>query len=165
MKLLRYRHRHHCNVRVCLLFISTCSLGFLFKWASRIQSVKNAFIFKQQPNNGRQTSLHRASQYESRKQIYQQYYRPLEKQNVNCTRLVAGDPLTINNSYVLMKKFKRSTRNIKQDGFTTNCSYFRRSRGYIDHALSDLELDFPIAFGMAVYKDIEQVKRILVYIV
>ena len=156
MKLLSRRTRNRYNVLVFLLFIN--SLVFSLYLITGTRFFQNA---RQQPRKGRFTS----SEYESRKQIYHKYYRPLEKQSINCSRLVTGDQRTIQDSYVQMKKFNSSTRNIKQDVFVTNCSYFRRSRGYTDHPLSDLELNFPLAFGMAVYKDIEQVIHNAVYIV
>ncbi|KAH3706326.1 hypothetical protein DPMN_065711 [Dreissena polymorpha] len=44
---------------------------------------------------------------------------------------------------------------------TKNCSYFKRLRGYINHHLTEVERDFPIAFSLLIYKDIEQSERLL----
>ena len=44
---------------------------------------------------------------------------------------------------------------------TSDCPNFIRSRRYIQEPLSQLEADFPIAYTIAVYKDIEQAERLL----
>lgn len=44
---------------------------------------------------------------------------------------------------------------------TSNCVEFRRSRGYFARPLSQEEAEFPIAFSILVYKDIQQAERLL----
>ncbi|GFR91982.1 beta-1,3-galactosyl-O-glycosyl-glycoprotein beta-1,6-N-acetylglucosaminyltransferase 3-like, partial [Elysia marginata] len=44
---------------------------------------------------------------------------------------------------------------------TSNCEKFKRNRGYITSPLSREEENFPIAFSLLVYKDIEMVERLL----
>ena len=44
---------------------------------------------------------------------------------------------------------------------TRNCDDFIRQNGYIVDPLSEREERFPLAFSMVVYKDIEQVERLL----
>ena len=42
-----------------------------------------------------------------------------------------------------------------------NCSHFKTSRGYITHSLTQFEKEFPLAFSIIVYTDVEQVERLL----
>ncbi|XP_052285132.1 beta-1,3-galactosyl-O-glycosyl-glycoprotein beta-1,6-N-acetylglucosaminyltransferase-like [Dreissena polymorpha] len=44
---------------------------------------------------------------------------------------------------------------------TKNCSNFIHERGYIDHHLTEVERDFPIAFSIIMFTDIEQSERLL----
>ena len=44
---------------------------------------------------------------------------------------------------------------------TKNCELFKRSRGYITTSLTQEEEEFPIAYSMVVFKDIEMVERLL----
>ncbi|GFO07849.1 beta-1,3-galactosyl-o-glycosyl-glycoprotein beta-1,6-n-acetylglucosaminyltransferase [Plakobranchus ocellatus] len=44
---------------------------------------------------------------------------------------------------------------------TQDCDYFKRTRGYITSSLTQEEEEFPIAFSLIVYKDIEMVERLL----
>ncbi|GFR72327.1 beta-1,3-galactosyl-O-glycosyl-glycoprotein beta-1,6-N-acetylglucosaminyltransferase, partial [Elysia marginata] len=44
---------------------------------------------------------------------------------------------------------------------TQDCAWFQWIRGYIMSSLSQEEADFPIAFSLLVYKDVEMVERLL----
>jgi len=44
---------------------------------------------------------------------------------------------------------------------TQNCPHFVLERGYITDYLTDLERDFPIAFSLLMFKDVEQAERLL----
>ncbi|RUS71309.1 hypothetical protein EGW08_020928 [Elysia chlorotica] len=44
---------------------------------------------------------------------------------------------------------------------TRNCSWFKQTRGYVTSALTQAEREFPIAFSMLVFKDVEMVERLL----
>ena len=44
---------------------------------------------------------------------------------------------------------------------TKDCELFKRSRGYITTSLTQEEEEFPIAYSMVVFKDIEMVERLL----
>src|SRR6218665_712146 len=44
---------------------------------------------------------------------------------------------------------------------TKDCALFKKERGYVQVPLSREEEDFPLAFSLAVYRDVEQMERLL----
>ncbi|KAH9504570.1 Beta-1,3-galactosyl-O-glycosyl-glycoprotein beta-1,6-N-acetylglucosaminyltransferase [Bulinus truncatus] len=81
---------------------------------------------------------------------------------VNCGKLLSGDL----NEMVNSKKYVKSmNRTLLSEQFylnlTTNCELFQSQRGYIMCPLTSEEENFPIAFSMMVYKDVEMVERLL----
>ena len=100
--------------------------------------------------------------HKSKQQLYRRYYkRTTPEEEINCNNVVAGDIDTIKDT---TDRYKGHTRTrARNDSFENiaNCVEFRKERGYIEHPLSQEELDFSIAFGILVYKDIEQVERLL----
>ncbi|GFS12924.1 beta-1,3-galactosyl-O-glycosyl-glycoprotein beta-1,6-N-acetylglucosaminyltransferase 3 [Elysia marginata] len=99
------------------------------------------------------------------------------KRAVTVARLLAanGNPKTLsalrhkNESYVdavhtQVKKWSSEFKESSAEWYlnaTLNCSQFIQSRGYIMSALTQEEAEFPIAFSMVVYKDVEIVERLL----
>ena len=100
--------------------------------------------------------------HNSRQQVYLRYYkRTTPEEEINCNNVVAGDIDTIKDA---TDRYMGHTRTrARNDSFENidNCVEFRKERGYIEHPLSQEELDFSIAFGILVYKDVEQVERLL----
>ena len=100
--------------------------------------------------------------HKGKQHIYQRYYKRTKPEaEINCNNIVAGDIDTINDAN---DRYKGHTRTrARNDSFENidNCVEFRKERGYIEHPLSKEELDFSIAFGIIVYKDIEQAERLL----
>ena len=100
--------------------------------------------------------------HKSKQQLYRRYYkRTTPKEEINCNNVVAGDIDAINDA---TDRYMWHTRpKARNDSFEyiENCVEFRKERGYIEHPLSQEELDFSIAFGILVYKDVEQVERLL----
>ena len=100
--------------------------------------------------------------HKSKQQVYQRYYKRTKPgAEINCNDVVAGDIDAINDA---TDRYKGHTRTrARNDSFENieNCAVFRKERGYIEHPLSQEELDFSIAFGILVYKDVEQVERLL----
>ncbi|KAH9514867.1 Beta-1,3-galactosyl-O-glycosyl-glycoprotein beta-1,6-N-acetylglucosaminyltransferase [Bulinus truncatus] len=82
--------------------------------------------------------------------------------NVNCRKMFSGD----HDEIVFAQNYLK-TMNITMlsDQFylnlTTNCELFQKQRGYIMCPLTSEEEDFPIAFTMLAYKDVEMVERLL----
>ena len=100
--------------------------------------------------------------HNGKQQVYLKYYkRTTPKAEINCNKVVAGDIDTIKDA---TDRYMGHTRTrARNDSFENidNCVEFRKERGYIEHPLSQEEFDFSIAFGILVYKDVEQVERLL----
>ena len=70
----------------------------------------------------------------------------------------------LNRAARLAKKLTGKTRPLSPLFYinaTRNCARFIHSRGYINATLSRIEADFPVAYSLQVYKDIEMVERLL----
>ena len=84
-------------------------------------------------------------------------------QDVNCRAIINGDQnetrLASNISASQPRKFELNATDYIN--MTENCQEFKDNRGYIMSSLTKLEGDFPIAFSLLMYKDIEQVERLL----
>lgn len=56
-------------------------------------------------------------------------------------------------------------RDVMHDGdylsLTKDCRRFVTERGYLDHPVTDEELEFPIAFSILMHENVEQVERLL----
>ena len=97
-----------------------------------------------------------------RKSIYQKCYKQTKTQeNIDCEGIIKGNIESIKDAKKNLKSF--TTRGADTDYFinTTNCTLFKRDGGYIDHPLSPAERDFPLAFGVIVYKNVEEAERLL----
>ncbi|KAL4234494.1 hypothetical protein ACF0H5_006139 [Mactra antiquata] len=83
-------------------------------------------------------------------------------QDVNCAALINSDVREL-------EKTKKLTMETKQAilrpefyiNITNNCTNFISKRGYITDPLTDTEKNFPLAFSIIMYKDIEQSERLL----
>ena len=68
-------------------------------------------------------------------------------------------------STVAKKKMKLNPRQAISNGdfieFTRNCSTFKQLRGYTEYPVSEQELQFPVAFSILFYKNLEQVENLL----
>ncbi|WAR14174.1 GCNT1-like protein [Mya arenaria] len=82
--------------------------------------------------------------------------------SVNCSKIIlSGDPQEILYSYsVMLKSLKKHNRRDRMKK-VERCNYFIRSRLYIMHPLTQKEMDFPLAFSLVVYRDIDQIERLL----
>jgi hypothetical protein len=79
-----------------------------------------------------------------------------------CKQIIRGNPLVIKKANNIMIRFpKQSTSPQEYIDLANNCQIFRNNRGYILRALSRNEEEFPIAFSINIYKDIEQFERLL----
>ncbi|XP_041363811.1 LOW QUALITY PROTEIN: beta-1,3-galactosyl-O-glycosyl-glycoprotein beta-1,6-N-acetylglucosaminyltransferase-like [Gigantopelta aegis] len=81
---------------------------------------------------------------------------------VNCSGLIAGSKVTLQEVKKLMSNVKRPT--IPDSYFLTaakDCHAFRLKRGYILKTMTSEEENFPIAFSILMFKDVSQFERLL----
>ncbi|KAH3816925.1 hypothetical protein DPMN_118450 [Dreissena polymorpha] len=80
--------------------------------------------------------------------------------DVNCNAIFQGDKTEIKraDNTTQVRKFLQPQNYL---AMTKNCSNFIHERGYIDHHLTEVERDFPIAFSIIMFTDIEQSERLL----
>ncbi|XP_060555191.1 N-acetyllactosaminide beta-1,6-N-acetylglucosaminyl-transferase-like [Ruditapes philippinarum] len=98
---------------------------------------------------------------EYRKTIYDTFKRPNMNAGIDCYKLVENDVIEIAKAKQIMNHFPRRGIDVDKYARTYDCVNFRGGRGYIEHPLSQMELDFPLAFGITAYRDVEQVERLL----
>ncbi|XP_064643375.1 beta-1,3-galactosyl-O-glycosyl-glycoprotein beta-1,6-N-acetylglucosaminyltransferase 3-like isoform X2 [Lineus longissimus] len=89
---------------------------------------------------------------------------PILKRRIQpfCEGLFKQDEKVIDDAYEYMRSYERQS--ITDDGYiskTRDCPSFIQERGYIMKPLSQEENDFPIAYSMLMYKDVEQAERLL----
>ncbi|XP_060589516.1 N-acetyllactosaminide beta-1,6-N-acetylglucosaminyl-transferase-like isoform X2 [Ruditapes philippinarum] len=100
-----------------------------------------------------------------RKHVYDSFYRPIRNSfGVNCSKLIDNDKYEIFKAKTIMSSGRNTKSNLTSDFYlniTRNCSLFRKTRGYIQHPLTEEERAFPIAFSILAYTDIEQIERLL----
>ena len=82
--------------------------------------------------------------------------------NINCRGLITGSNDTIQE----IKKIMTNTRfSVVPDYYyitaATDCDVFIRERGYIIKSMTAEEENFPIAYSILMYKDVNQVERLL----
>ncbi|KAH3827155.1 hypothetical protein DPMN_129084 [Dreissena polymorpha] len=95
--------------------------------------------------------------------LYSQLQQTRSRHNmINCSKIVIdGDLLELSKAQQTMKESARPALDVTFFKNISNCGHFKKQRGYITHQLSEKESNFPIAFSLIVYKDIEQVERLL----
>ena len=80
-----------------------------------------------------------------------------------CRQLFSGDDVTV----ALANQYEwcdRSDDVITETDYvieTKNCSSFAANRGYLSHHVTIDELEFPVAFSILMYENVEQVERLL----
>ncbi|KAH3816267.1 hypothetical protein DPMN_117780 [Dreissena polymorpha] len=82
--------------------------------------------------------------------------------DVDCEAIFKRDKEEINGANTLTETLKRTHLQPNYyKKWTENCSSFKLHRGYITDTLSELEREFPVAFSILMYKDIEMFERLL----
>ncbi len=82
--------------------------------------------------------------------------------DINCAKLFSNDKEELKKAEIYQKKnTKVPIPDEEYPKLTRNCDTFKRERQYILKPLSQNEAEFPIAFSMVIFKDIEQVERLL----
>ena len=88
-----------------------------------------------------------------------QFYR---MSRVNCAKLFAGDPHELENANLYqVQNPKRPIPDMNYVQLTAKCQEFVVERIYITKPVSREEADFPLAFSILMYKDVEQFERLL----
>ena len=90
-------------------------------------------------------------------------------QVVNCRKLFADDQNEIDRAKTYVAALRdRSTMSLKSsnafayfNNVTSNCRDFLYRRAYMTFPTSEEELDFPIAFSIMMYKNVQQFERLL----
>lgn len=83
---------------------------------------------------------------------------------VNCAKLLKNDSKELTKAKQTMASrpfFKIPIYEEIYLNWTTDCERFKESRGYIQVPLSQEEEEFPLAFSIAMYTDVEQTERLL----
>lgn len=81
---------------------------------------------------------------------------------ISCPALFDGDPKEVQKAKDYMIAHPRtSIKDADYIAMTKDCKHFRSARGYFSEPLSQEEADFPIAFSILMYKNVEQIERLL----
>lgn len=104
-----------------------------------------------------------ADSIEYRKGIYHAYFQPSRtKMLVNCSAIVMDDnSAEIAKAKQIMKNWSPVKLPMIKYMKTLDCEHYKIGRGYILHPLSEMERNFPLAFSLIVYRDLEQTERLL----
>ena len=76
-------------------------------------------------------------------------------------RLINGDEQEIQNATSVSTKEIFRLKDADYAELASNCTNFVKNRGYITAPLSAAEENFPLAFSILMYKDVEQFERLL----
>lgn len=100
--------------------------------------------------------------YEYRKNIYATYFQPNRKQHlVNCSAIVLDEnEQEVAKARQVMQKRPQMKHFIQKYIRTLDCYQYKLGRGYIQHPLSSKEYNFPLAFSILAYRDLEQTERL-----
>ena len=87
---------------------------------------------------------------------------PQPKVSADCDKLFEGDEDVIEyTSFVQENRTKLYTLDNSYEFPKDRCSEFIKSRHYITEGVTKIEQDFPIAFSIMMFKDVEQTERLL----
>ena len=126
------------------------------------QAIQESQQQQQQPNQDSN-----ASTYGSRRQ-QQTFVSPspdivprVRVTDVNCAKLFNSDYA----EQKVAQQYQRANLKVpipdeEYSKLTQDCDKFKKSRQYILQPVSQLEADFPIAFSLVVFKDVEQIERL-----
>ena len=86
-----------------------------------------------------------------------------EIDKIQCAPLIQGDPNEILRAKKYMSKNPRKNLITPQQilNVTKDCNSYKKNRRYVLDYLTEEERNFPIAYSIMMYKDIEQVERLL----
>lgn len=125
--------------------------------SSLFNSSENINKIVQTSNNGTAAGKVRLSLYD----LYQVPRIPYPDQ-VNCAALLQGDTEELERATEAVKtRPKVPVFEEQYLEWTKDCRRFRKERGYVQIPLSREEEDYPLAFSLAIYRDVEQAERLL----
>ena len=83
--------------------------------------------------------------------------------DVNCRLIINGDvnETMLASNYSATRPRKGALDPEDYMNLTTDCAAFIHKRGYVMSSLTKLEADFPIAFSLMMFKDVQQVELLL----
>ncbi|KAL8586565.1 hypothetical protein ACOMHN_053918 [Nucella lapillus] len=88
-------------------------------------------------------------------------YKPVLKEGVNCSRVWEGDGGEVEKALGFQDSILPARRPAGfYQNITSDCRRYRQQAGYIE-SVSEEEREFPLAFSVMVYKEMEQVERLL----
>ena len=85
-----------------------------------------------------------------------------EADNANCEKIFSNDKKEIDT--VFKKEEDTNKLPVHDEEYSKlaeNCDNFKQSRGYVSHPLSKEEEDYPLAYSIMMFKDVEQFERLL----
>lgn len=81
---------------------------------------------------------------------------------VDCSRIIANDPEELQKAErVMAERPKVPIYEETYQNWLRDCYNFRRMRGYVEVPLTPEEERFPLAFGIAMFRDVESTERLL----
>ena len=81
--------------------------------------------------------------------------------SIECLGIMAGADGAVMSARHYMKFNQRNAISLKTYTMILDCASFKRQRGYFQYIPSESERDFPLAFAIVAYRDVEQVERLL----
>ncbi|KAL4221385.1 hypothetical protein ACF0H5_019643 [Mactra antiquata] len=104
--------------------------------------------------------LNTTEQY--RRAVYKAFHRPMAiLGDIDCSAIIRHDETELAKARGVMQQLTRRSIPVEKYARTVDCENFRGGRGYVEHPLSQIELNFPLAFGLIVYRDVEQIERLI----
>ena len=79
----------------------------------------------------------------------------------DCQQLISGNETKIKLAAEISLKYLKKTPDNLYVNITKNCQEFLSTHNYVTEPLSIAERDFPLAFSILMYKDVQQFERLL----
>ena len=87
--------------------------------------------------------------------------RESKQNSVDCKKLMEGEEASLATARKIMKTQKRKAISLKSYTWIVDCDSFKKARRYILGIPAPYEKEFPLAFAIVAYRDVEQVERLL----
>ena len=170
---------HKSQLRLCILaLMCVCILGLL----TRLFFIRNSYANRRTTRehdtnlNLNPKTLDESSsrglkfkpEAKDRKwdeKLFQELYPLYSVKNASCADILQGGKEAVAAAVKVADEagwnhgMRVSPADVLRD--TQNCDVYKTSRGYVTSALTQMEQDFPLAYSLVVFKDIEPVERLL----
>ncbi|XP_052264525.1 beta-1,3-galactosyl-O-glycosyl-glycoprotein beta-1,6-N-acetylglucosaminyltransferase-like isoform X1 [Dreissena polymorpha] len=152
-----------CFVVIVLVFISGQALNSTAIYENLARNLKDFSELTQLRND---SVVERISQFKIRK-FGLEHFSPRARRrvfDVDCAAIIKGSKPEIDRANELMNNKAFSRKGISDTGYinlTKNCDTFKLTRGYHGFIQNKEEQEFPIAFSILLYKEVEQAERLL----